>query len=134
VTTARRRSLAVILLVALPLASGGVPMCVAAVARLVRPCEMHAGGALPAAHQHGHDAPAAAAGLVRAGDTHPCHGAGVDGAGCLGDGACPAAGVGALTRLDLTPAALPPVIAQVLARLSQYSHSPPAPPSPPPQL
>ncbi len=122
------RAIALVTAVSLTATSGGLPMCLSALAQAVAHCAMHGDGH----HQGGHAVASLSPQLVAPDGPQSCHVEG-DGLGCSGASVCPAAGPAVPAGADLpvavrsvSRAAAPGSTASLLSYL--------APPlAPPPQ-
>ena len=122
------RAIALVTAVSLTATSGGLPMCLSALAQAVAHCAMHGDGH----HQGGRVVASLSLQLVAANGSQSCH-PDADGLGCSGASVCPAVGPAVPAGADLpmavrsvSRAAAPPSTASFLSYL--------APPlAPPPQ-
>src|SRR5712692_1176561 len=81
------RAIALVTAVSLTATSGGLPMCLSALAQAIAHCAMHHDGH----HQPGHAVASLSLQLVAPDGPQSCH-ADADGLGCSGASVCPAAG------------------------------------------
>ena len=121
------RAIALVTAVSLTATSGGLPMCLSALAQAVAHCAMHGKGH----HQVGH-AVSLSLQLVAPDGSQSCH-ADADGLGCSGPSVCPAAGPAVPAGADV-PMAVRSVsrAAAPASRASPLSYLAP-PLAPPPQ-
>jgi len=123
------RAIALVTALSLTATSGGLPMCLSALAQAVAHCAMHG----DRHHQGGHAVASLSLQLVAPDGPQSCH-ADADGLGCSGASVCPAAGPAMTAGADLpvavrnlSRAAAPASTASLLSYL--------APPlAPPPQV
>src|SRR5256712_850315 len=90
------RAIALVTAVSLTATSGGLPMCLSALAQAVAHCAMHGDGH----HQGGHAVASLSLQLVAPDGPQSCH-ADADGLGCSGASICPAAGPAMAGDADL---------------------------------
>ena len=89
------RAIALVTAVSLTATSGGLPMCLGALAQAVAHCAMHLDG-----HHGDHAAASPSLRLVSPDTGQPCH-ADADGLGCSGASVCPAAGPAVAAPADV---------------------------------
>jgi len=120
------RAIALATAVSLTATSGGLPMCLSALAQAVTHCAMHLDGHHPGAHT----AASPSLQLVSPDTEQPCH-PDASGTGCAAGSACPAAAPAVAALADL-PVAVRSVSRRTApasaAALLSYLTPPPAPP------
>ena len=123
------RSIALVTALSLTATSGGLPMCLSALAQAVAHCAMHGDGH----HQRGHAVASFSLQLVASDGPQSCH-ADAGGLGCSGASVCPAAGPAMAAGADLPPAVRNVSRATAPASTASFLSYLAPPLAPPPQV